>query len=176
MALDNGEQGGEFVGRDYWLQLAKEGALVAFRVLVVEEPTVLSVGMKEAEPVVVDFVVLNGSELGTVYRKERVIANGIVNTLRTKTVTGPTGKKIKVAREPGSDVAVRMGIYKSFGREHPGANPCGPDEFEKVKAIFGQTGGDPYSHYERLAMASIAVESGDNGQPDNAADDDGMPF
>lgn len=177
MALDNGEAGGEFLGRDYWLKLGQEGALVAFRIHRIEEPVKLRPDMpKEAEPVVVDFLVLNGTEEGTVYRSERIIASGIVNTLRTKTVDRG-GKKIKVNREPGDDVAVRMGTFKAFGREHPGANPCGPDEFEKVKEVFGKADGDPYTWYEKRQMAAIAndAEPADaSAAPDS--DDDGLPF
>jgi hypothetical protein len=183
MALDNGEAGGDFVDREYWMRLAKEGALVAFRIHRIEEPTNLNRKMKDAEPVVADFVVLNGSEEGTVYRSERVIASGIVNTLRTKTVERG-GKKVKVPREPGDDVAVRLAIYESFGREHPGANPCGPDEFEKVVEIFEKTDGDPYGWYERRALAAMADDDADPaGAPETisrkqlpAADDEDLPF
>jgi hypothetical protein len=174
MALDNGEAGGEFLGRDYWLGLGREGALVVFRILRIEDPVLLRADLKkEAEPVVVDFVVLNGSEEGTVYRAERVIAGGIVNTLRTKTVEDPkTKKKRKVARQPGDDVAVRMGTFPAFGRDHPGANPCGPDEFEKVKDVFGKTDGDPYTFYEKRAMAGLANDAEASSVPE----DDDLPF
>lgn len=177
MALDNGEAGGDFVDRNYWMQLAKEGALVAFRIHRIEDPTNLNRKMKDAEPVIADFVVLNGTEEGTVYRSERVIAAGIVNTLRTKKVERG-GKKVTVVRERGDDVAVRLAIYEAFGREHPGANPCGPDEFEKVVEIFEQTNGDPYSWYERRALAAMDDDpAGDDAAsaPDSADDED-LPF
>lgn len=176
MALDNGEAGGEYVTRGEWLALGKEGALVVFRILRIEEPTVLRADIKkEAEPVIVDFVILNGSQEGTVYRSERIITGGIVNTLRTKTVE-KAGKKVKVARAAGDDVAVRMGTYPAFGRDHPGANPCGPDEFEKVKEVFAKTNGDPYSFYEKKAMAAIANDAESSGAPADDDDDDELPF
>lgn len=177
MALDNGEAGGDYVDRNYWMALAKEGALVVFRIHRVEEPTKLNPKLKEAEPVIVDFAVLNGNEEGTVYRSERIIAAGITNTLRTKKIERG-GKKLTVPREPGDDVAVRMGIYESFGSEKAGANPCGPDEFEKVKAIFAKTDGDPYTFFERRAMASLAQDAARDDVPDagGAPDDDDLPF
>lgn len=185
MALDNGEAGGEYLEREYWMRLAKEGALVVFRIHRIENPTNLNRKMKDAEPVIATFAVLNGDEEGTVYRSERHIASGIVNTLRTKTIERG-GKKVKVSREPGDDVAVRMGIYEAFGREHPGANPCGPDEFEKVVKIFEETNGDPYSVFEKRAMAALA-EDEDGATPDDTggklvaagnkpATDDDLPF
>jgi hypothetical protein len=170
MALDNGEGGGDYLDRDWWLDRGREGVLAVFRINRVEPPVKLRADLKEAEPVNVDFVILNGSEEGTVYRSERVIAAGIVNTLRTKTVERD-GKRVKVERQKGDDVAVRLGTFKAFGKDHPGANPCGPDEFEKVKKVFADTAGDPYSYYEKRAMAG--VDNGDSGQPD---DDDGLPF
>ena len=180
MALDNGEGGGDYVDRSYWMGLAKEGALVVFRIIRVEAPTKLNPKLKEAEPVVVDFAVLNGNEEGTVYRSERIIAAGITNTLRKKTVERG-GKKVKVDREPGDDVAVRMGVYESFGSEKAGANPCGPDEFEKVKRIFEETKGDPYTVFERRAMADMTSEEPDDdavpaGVGSGSAADDDLPF
>lgn len=166
MAVENGEGGGDYLDRDWWLKRGQEGALIVFRVNRIEEPTKLRADLAEAKPVNVDFVVLNGSEEGAVYRSERVIAGGIVNTLRTKTVQGR-----KVPRQPGDDVAVRMGTFEAFGRKHPGANPCGPDEFEKVKDTFAKTSGDPYAYFEKRAMAS--VESAD---PAEEPGDDDLPF
>lgn len=166
VAVENGEGGGDYLDRDWWLDRGKEGALIVFRINRIEPPQKLRADLKEAEPVNVDLVVLNGSEEGSVYRSERVIAGGIVNTLRKKTVQGR-----KVPRQPGDDVAVRMGTFEAFGRKHPGANPCGPDEFEKVKKTFADTQGDPYSWFEKRAMAS--VESAD---PAGEPDDDGLPF
>lgn len=177
MALENGEGGGDYLDRDFWLKLGQEGALVVFRILRVEEPVLLRADLKkEAEPVVADLVILNGSEEGTVYRNERVIAGGIVNTLRTKTAKDPaTGRSRKVERQKGDDVAVRMGTFKAFGREHPGANPCGPDEFEKVKDVFAKTEGDPYTFYERRAMAALANDA-ESPEAPSSGDDDGLPF
>jgi hypothetical protein len=181
MALDNGEGGGDYLAKEYWLGLAREGALVVFRIKRVEEPALLSTSVKTpAEPVVVDLAILNGSEEGTVYRDERIIAAGITNTLRTKTVERG-GKKKKVARQPGDDVAVRMGIYKSFGSDKAGANPCGPDEFEKVKETFAKTNGDPYSHFEKRAMAELAndaepVDASVGSGSADADDDSDLPF
>jgi len=178
MALDNGEGGGDYLGKEYWMGLGREGALVVFRIKRIEEPTLLSPSVKTpAEPVVVDFAVLNGTEEGTVYRDERIIATGIVNTLRSKTVERG-GKKAKVARQPGDDVAVRMGIYKSFGSDKAGANPCGPDEFEKVKRIFAETNGDPYSAFEKRAMAALAndAEPVDASVGAGGDDPDELPF
>ncbi|HEX3305005.1 MAG TPA: hypothetical protein VHS32_02035, partial [Streptosporangiaceae bacterium] len=111
------------------------------------------------------------------YRDERIIATGIVNTLRSKTVERG-GKKAKVARQPGDDVAVRMGIYKSFGSDKAGANPCGPDEFEKVKRIFAETNGDPYSAFEKRAMAALAndAEPVDASVGAGGDDPDELPF
>ncbi len=168
MALDNGEGAGDYLGSDYWMARAKEGALVVFRIVKVEEPTSLREDMPgKAEPVVADVLILNGSEADTVYRSERIIQKGITNTLRSK--SAPNGRG-KVPRQSGDDVAVRMGTYKSFGSEKAGANPCGPDEFEKVKKVFTDTNGDPYTWYEKRAMA--AVESGESG----ADDSDDLPF
>jgi hypothetical protein len=177
MALENGEGGGDYLGKEYWMGLAREGALVVFRIKRIEEPTLLSASVKTpAEPVVVDVAVLNGTEEGTVYRDERIIAAGIVNTLRTKTVER-AGKKVKVARQPGDDVAVRMGIYKSFGSDKAGANPCGPDEFKKVKETFAKTQGDPYSAFEREAMAALADEEPVDAMAGGSAEDDSdLPF
>jgi hypothetical protein len=176
MALENGEAGGgDYIPKDWWMERATEGCLVVFRILRIEEPVNLSPTVKEkARPVVVDLVVLNGTEEGTVYRNERVIQGGIVNTLREKTVTDPTTKKkAKVARREGDDVAVRMGTYKSFGSDKAGANPCGPDEFEKVKRVFTDTSGDPYTWFEKKAMASIA--NAEASDPGDGPDDD-LPF
>lgn len=177
MAVENGEGGGDYLAKEYWMGLAREGALVVFRIKRVEEPTLLSPSVKTpAEPVVVDLAILNGSEEGTVYRDERIIAAGIVNTLRTKTVERG-GKRVKVARQPGDDVAVRMGIYKSFGSDKAGANPCGPDEFEKVKETFAKTNGDPYSAFERQAMAELANDAEPvDVSAGTAADDSDLPF
>lgn len=177
MALDNGEGGGDYLAKEYWMGLAREGALVVFRIKRVEDPILLSTSVKTpAEPVIVDLAILNGSEEGTVYRDERVIASGIVNTLRTKTVERG-GKRVKVPRQPGDDVAVRMGIYKSFGSDKAGANPCGPDEFEKVKRIFAETGGDPYAAFEKRAMAELANDAEPVDVSAGAAgDDDSLPF
>jgi hypothetical protein len=177
MALENGEGGGDYLAKEYWMGLAREGALVVFRIKRIEEPTLLSTSVKTpAEPVVADVAILNGTETGTVYRDERIIAAGIVNTLRTKTVERG-GKKVKVARQPGDDVAVRMGVYKSFGSDKAGANPCGPDEFKKVVAVFEKTQGDPYSAFEREAMAALANEEAVGAVAGgSAADDDTLPF
>lgn len=166
MALDNGE-GPEFLGSDFWLARGKEGALVVFRVLRIEEPTSLRDDMPgKAEPVVCDVLVVDGEHAGTVWRSERIIQKGITGTLRHKTVKGK-----KVQRPEGSDVAVHMSTYKSFGTEKAGANPCSPTEFEKIKALFGETDGDPYTAYEKRAFA--AVGNGESGQPD---EDDELPF
>lgn len=178
--LDNGTGGGgDYITREEWIELAQEGALVCFRIIRIEEPTLMSTSIKkEAEPVVADVLIVNGTQAETVYRAERIISAGITNTLRTKKVKNAAGKSVTVPRPINSDVAVRMGIYKAFGREHAGANPCGPDEFEKVKALFETTKGDPYTHFERLALASVAAGP---GEPDDApatsgAADDDLPF
>jgi hypothetical protein len=181
-AIDNGDSGGDYLKRDFWLPLAEEGALVVFRLIKLEEPKVFNRKMKEAEPVVADFLVLNGAEKGLVVRRERILAAGITNTLRTKKVPAPSGRgrMIEVAREVGSNVACRMGTYEAFGRFHPGAGPCGPDELETVKAVFREHRGDPYSAFERMALvgasAARSEAAADVAEASGAPDNDDLPF
>lgn len=160
MPVDNGEAGGDYLDRDFWMERGAEGALVAFRIKRIEDPVNLVPGskMEKAMPVVCDVVFLNGEFEGVVYRDERIIPKGMVTTLREKTVR-VNGKAIKVPRERGTNVAVRMGTYEGFGREHPKAHPCGPDELAKVQQVFTDTDDDPYSFYERKALEGLAQDA-----------------
>lgn len=146
MALDNAPAGGDYITREEWLELANEGALVVFRVKQICPPERLGsdTSMAPANPVVADILIVNGVRAGDVYRDEKLIGNGITNMLRKCPV--------------GDDRAARMVARKRGATDYAAANPCGPDEFEKIKALFASTGGDPYSAAEIEAKGKAPAD------------------
>lgn len=149
MALTDAEPGG---GGGFqtpqWLELAAEGALVVFRILEIQDSRKLTPTSKgPCDPVLCDFLIVNGSREGEVHRSELIIQAGITRPLRQKNV--------------GDDMGARIGSYD--GATKAGANPAGPDGIKVISALFEQYDDDPYTEFERRAK-------------EKATQDDGAPF
>jgi hypothetical protein len=141
--------GGGFLSTDDWRELGKEGALVVFRIIEIQAPgqVIGDDSNIKCNPVICDYLIINGKRAGHVARSERIIPMGITNPLRELS--------------EGDDMGARMGTYGK--RENVGANPAGPDGLATINALFAEHDDDPYTHFELLAKAA-------------AAQDDGAPF
>lgn len=143
MALKNAPAGGSYFEFDV---ACNENALIAFKIRAFQPPRLLTneADAKPVDPVLVDFVVLTGSQARTVVRGESVIGNGI---------TGPLSRSAI-----GDDIVARMQWGKTRrGVNYPQANPGTDADMAMAADVFQKTNGDPYSAAERAANPTATL-------------------
>lgn len=136
MPIENTLPGGDF--HDFEID-CNAGAVVLWRII--EHQPRQTVGENEADPVVVDMVILTGPNKGLVRRGERLVPRGITGSLRKSRVGAETVSCMGWSPKPGRN-----------GKPFVCANPANAEQLEWAKQVYASTGNDPWFAAERAAM------------------------
>lgn len=143
MALTPGKPAGSYFE---WDQAANENAVVVFKIREIMEPRPIPPNDNIVHPVLVDAVILTGSQAKTVVRGEETIGAGFKSLRNYAT---------------GADVVAIMSFKpnKHGGKPFIAADPqpVDTDAFKMAAEVFEKTNGDPYSHAERAANPTATL-------------------
>lgn len=140
MSVGNAPAGGsgEYLTREEFVALGKEGAVVVARPLRFLDPEEMTSGT--VNPVVCDLLIVTGSRKGEVFRSTKLIGKGCTGPLR---------------RFPlGEDMAAHVAVGQNGATLYPQLNPASEPELAEVQKLFPTDDANPYDLAEKAAAAN----------------------